>query len=208
MYKLDKNKENNKRAVFFIPGISGEAFTGRFANFYLSCLEKRWDVLRMQTWENVKELEAMNVAEIHRSIDEGIRRLKEDDYDEIVAVGKSFGGAMFLSRNNRDISKMVLWAPAIGVSEDKSNLEEMLNVPFSEINSLQEITLNKEFLSSVNTPVRIIQGTNDESVSVENSRRITSLLPKAELVQIEGMGHSYKTKEQEEIVLKATLDFL
>src|SRR3989338_1840410 len=70
--------------------------------------------------------------------------IKEKGYTNIRAVGKSMGGTMLLTRNHPDVSRMVLWAPVVGIAETAGNLDDKLDTAFSEVHSLNEITLDEK----------------------------------------------------------------
>lgn len=46
-----------------------------------------------------------------------------------------------------------------------------------------------ELLPQIQTPILLIHGTNDKLISIDHSRRLLKLNPKARLVEIEGAGH-------------------
>ena len=60
--------------------------------------------------------------------------------------------------------------------------------------------------SDVEVPVRILQGNEDDIVSVENAAAIAEHLPDGELVELPGEDHS--SRNDEEQVLEMTLSFL
>lgn len=143
-----------------------------------------------------------------KSIDEAIKFLKSEGYTKIFAIGKSLGGGILLTRNYPEITKMVLWAPAIGVADDKGNLNEKVDIVFSEISSMLEVTVDKDLLSDIKVPVKIVQGTEDDNVPVENSLKVASCLLYSDVAKINGMGHSAETPEQEKELIDSTVAFL
>lgn len=202
------NDTNTDKVMLFVPGISGEVFTSKYDILVEKCLKKGVDIVRMQSWQDMNELEEKNIQIVSEEIDTVIQYLKDKKYSSIVGVGKSFGGAMMLIRNHPSISKLILWAPAMGVVAGRSNLEEISSTKFSEMKSLSEINLDKEFLSKIAIPVRIIHGTADQSVPIDNSKKLVEMLPHAELVEIKDMDHSYKTLEEEKRVVGGIVDFV
>jgi 3-oxoadipate enol-lactonase len=62
-------------------------------------------------------------------------------------------------------------------------------------------------ISAIRCPTLILQGTEDRLVSVENARRLSALIPGANLVLLEGAGHLYHS-EQADRADAAVLDFL
>lgn len=204
---LDKNAEKSSTATIFIPGVSGKAFSDKYKPLSDECLAKGMDLLRVQSWDSVEELEQKNIRQIQEDIDEAIKFLKSEGYTKIFAIGKSLGGGILLTRNYPEITKMVLWAPAIGVTDDKGNLDEKIDTAFSEINSSLEVTVSKDLLSSIKVPIKIIHGTEDKNIPIENSLKIASLLLYSDVIKIKDMAHSYEKIEQENEVVSKTINF-
>lgn len=205
---LDKGVEKSNTAVIFIPGVSGKVFTDKYKQLSDECLKLGIDFLRVQSWDSVEELEQKNIRQIQEDIEEAIKFLKSEDYTKIFAIGKSLGGAILLTRNYPEITKMVLWAPAIGVADDEGNLNEKIDIVFSEISSLLEVTIDKDLLSSIKVPVRIIQGKEDNIVPMDNSLKVASCLLYSDVAKINNMGHSAETPEQEKELIDSTVTFL
>src|SRR3989344_3487322 len=194
---LEKTNSHTNSAVLFIPGASGEVFNSKFDSLSQSCREKGLDFLRVQIWKNMEELERKNIRTIHHDIDSAVSYLKKNGYKKIMGIGKSLGGTALLTRNHPDISKLALWAPIIGISKTKGNIEKKMDAEFAKITSLLEITVDKEMLSLLKIPILIVSGNKDQLMPLANTSQLLHLLPSAKLVQIKGMGHSYKTPRQE-----------
>lgn len=197
----------SKTVLLFIPGVSGEALTDRYKLLVKKALQRGLSVMRMQSWEQTEDLERKSIQQIHDDIDAAVEYLKEKGYQRVVGVGKSFGGSMLLVFRHPMIKRLILWAPALGVVNEGGNIESRTMVPLSQITSLFDITVDKKFLSTIGFPVKVIHGTADTTVPTGNSRKLIKLIPGACLEIIEGMGHSYKTFDQEKKVIEATLDF-
>lgn len=204
---LDKGADESNTAVIFIPGASGKAFSDKYKLLSDECLAKGMDFLRVQSWDSVEELEQKNIRQIQEDVDEAIKFLKSEGYTKIFAIGKSLGGGILLTRNYPEITKMVLWAPAIGVADDKGNLDEKIDTIFSGIGSLLEVIVGKDLLPNIKVPVRIIHGTEDKNVPLENSLKIASLLIYSDVTKMNGMGHSAETSEQEKELIDSTVKF-
>lgn len=205
---LDKSAEKSSTAVIFIPGVSGKAFSDKYKLLSDECLAKGLDLLRVQSWDSVDELEQKNIRQIQEDIDEAIKFLKSKGYTKIFAIGKSLGGGILLTCNYPEITKMVLWAPAISVADGKDNLDEKIDTSFSKISSLLEVTVSKDLLFSIKVPIKIIHGTEDKNVPLENSLKIAGLLFYSNVTKIKDMGHSAETPEQEKELIDNTVDFL
>jgi pimeloyl-ACP methyl ester carboxylesterase len=61
-------------------------------------------------------------------------------------------------------------------------------------------------LADVDLPVRILQGEDDDVVSVANARQLAAHLPQGEVVALAGEDHSVMHDEAR--VVERTLDFL
>lgn len=205
---LDRGPGKSETAVIFIPGVSGKAFSDKYKLISDKCLAKGMDFLRVQSWDSVEELEQKNVRQIQEDIGEAIKFLKSEKYTKIFAIGKSLGGGILLTRNYPEIAKIVLWAPAIGVADDKNNLDEKIDTVFSEISSLLEVTVDKDLLSIFKIPIKIIHGDKDEIVPIDNSLKLASFLFCSDLVKIKDLGHSAETPEQEKGLIDETVGFL
>ncbi|HOY10937.1 MAG TPA: hypothetical protein PLK71_00175 [Candidatus Paceibacterota bacterium] len=205
---LDKGIEESNTAIIFIPGVSGKAFTDKYKQLSDECLKLGMDFLRVQSWNSVEELEQKNIKQIQEDIDGAIKFLKSGGYTKIFAIGKSLGGGILLTRNYPEITKMVLWAPAIGLSEEKGNLDDKISLPFSRIDSMLEVLIDKDLLSKIKIPIKIIHGDKDEIVPIDNSLKLASLLFCSDVTKMKGLRHSTETPEQEEELINKTIDFL
>ena len=104
-------------------------------------------------------------------------------------VAKSFGGRLALTHLPGRVDQLVLWAPAVAFGESE-----------------ERPSITADALSEVEIPVRILQGDEDNVVSVENAAAIAEHLPDGELVELPGEDHSFKNDEER--ALEATLSFL
>ncbi len=203
---LHEPENRSNKAIFLIPGVSGKSLTDRYDDLAKVFVENGFAFLRYESWKNADELEDMNINIMHKEIDDVIEFLKQKDYDKIGIVGKSFGGGMALGYRNLSIKSMVLWAPAIGVSE-KGNFDSVTNTFFKEFKQGLDIKLSKDFLSELKIPILIIGGTNDNVVDLKESEEKVKILDNAELFVVEGADHSYKTPEHKKIVIEKTVEF-
>jgi len=204
---LDQGAEKTSIAILLLPGASGGAFSDKYKALVDQCLARGFDFLRVQSWNDIEELEQKNIREIQEDIDQAIEFLKASGYTKLFAIGKSFGGGVLLTHVRSEINKMVLWAPAIGATDNSGNLDIKKDIALSKINSLLEITIDKDLLSSIKIPVKIIQGTDDDIVPMENSLKLASFLPFSEVVKIDNMGHTAKTQEEERELINNTINF-
>lgn len=207
-FLVEKPDVPTTTAVVFLPGISGGALSERFQPVVDACLAAGYAIARVSAWENAEDIGQKNLSDIYRDLGEVTAYLHQQGYTQIFGIGKSFGGALMLTLPSVYITKKVLWAPAIGVSESSSNIDAYMSAALGSLKSSLDLSVDREYLSSQETPVLVIHGTADNVVPFSNSERIVSLLRHARLVSVEGADHSYTSKEHETLVIKETIDFL
>ncbi len=195
-------------AVIFLPGISGGAFSERFQPVVDACLGVGFSIVRISAWKNAEDVERKNLGDIFRAIGDVTTYLHQEGYTKIFGIGKSFGGAVMLALPSVHIRRKVLWAPAIGVADSGANIDSYMTANLGALHSLLDLKLDRALLQQKETPTLIIHGTADDNIPLSNSERIVSMLPNAKFLQIEGADHSYKNKEHETAVIKATIEFL
>jgi pimeloyl-ACP methyl ester carboxylesterase len=123
----------------------------------------------------------------------------------ISVLGKSFGGQIALTYpDNYNFEKMVLWAPAIGFGE--VNAEKWRSTLLEHAQIATDISVDKAYLEKIDSEVKIIHGTEDEVIDVENSKRICEALPRCEFEEIEDAGHSLDSFGEK--VVELTVEFL
>ncbi len=206
--KLDKPTEPTNSAVIFLPGISGGALTERFQPVVDACLAAGMAIARVDAWEGADDVGKKNLSEIYESIDEVVEQLLKDGYTNIYGIGKSFGGAIMLTLPGSIVTKKVLWAPAIGVTEIGANIDTYLSEPLGSLAQLTDMKVDREYLEEKDAETLILHGTADDVIPYINSEAITSMLPNVVLVPIPGADHSYKNKEHEASVIQKSIDFL
>lgn len=136
----------------------------------------------------------MTLSELHELIDERIRLLEEYGCESIGVVGKSFGGQLAIT-SRPEVNFLVLWAPAIGFGED--NVEKWRSTKLKHAQTIKDISVDKSFLGKIDSEAKIIHGTEDQVVDIENSRKICEALPECEFEKIENAGHSFTNIEKE-----------
>ncbi len=205
--KIDKSQIDTKTVAIFLPGVSGGALSEKYTPLTKTCLEHGFDIARIEAWVNTDDLENQTMRAIHDHVDNVVSFLQKKGYEIFIAIGKSFGGSIFLTINDPRISKMILWAPAISIQK-KSNLNESLDKKLSSFSSALDIAVDANFLSAIKTPIRIIHGSADVSVPLSNSQKLIDSLPNAEMVIIDSMGHSPETGAQNKELLTKTIQFI
>jgi len=193
--------------VLFLPGISGQAFSPRFQPLVDECGELKLSIARMEAWKDVSDVKTKTWTHFLGALDEVFEYLVNLGYSKIITVGKSFGGGLLLSYHHKNIYKKILWAPAIGVGE-VDTFTKQKDVSLSEIQSLLDIQLDQNFIKEDSSEICTIHGTKDTSIPLENSRHIVASAQHGTLIEIENADHSFKTPEEEGLLMEATRSFL
>jgi hypothetical protein len=207
---LEVPPEPTSTVVLFLPGMSGGVFSERFLPVAEACLGAGFAIARVSLWNNAADVQQKSLRQIHTGLDAVVTHLKTLGYQNIMGIGKSFGGAVLLTYPLNEIPKKVLWAPAIGSSDAglAGNINEYLDVPLGSLTSLLEIEVSAEFLNERLESILFIHGTADATIPLSNSEKLASLLPHAKILAIEGADHSYKLPEHERVVIAASVTYL
>ncbi len=210
--------------VLFIPGISGDALSERWNFLEEEITKAHFHFLRFNGWKNQKELEELTLSDVYSQIDYFTKFLYEQGCESVVLLAKSFGGCLSLAylfeKNDEtiksemkkaafkkipEIAGLICLASPVSI-KDTESISRFKTETFSHLNDLFDFGLTKEMLAKMSIPVLFIHGTKDEVISIENSKRVCSLLPDSELIAIEDADHSYEKKEEE--LVHALLPFL
>ena len=84
---------------------------------------------------------------------------------------------------------------------------EFENKLLGNIQHLLDIRISEDFIGSDPANIYIIHGTKDEVVPLENSKHAAAAAS-GTLEIVEGADHSFKTEEEEHLLLEATRCFL
>ncbi len=189
---FEGNPESGQ-GLLIIPGISSGPFGSPFDEV-VEEVSDYYSVVRIDAWEGAKDLEEMNLKDLHDLIGEACELLNSNGCESISVLGKSFGGQLALTYpENNNFKKMVLWAPAIGFGED--SVEKWRSTKIKHAKTATDISVDKTFLGKINSEVKIIHGTEDQVVDIENSRKICKALPECEFEKVENAGHSFEKFE-------------
>jgi len=187
--RLNEPDEPTESGVLVLPGMSHGPFGDVFDRFGTAAAERGHRVARFETWTDRDDVAEKSGSEHEREIQAGVEFLRDRECETVTIVAKSFGGRLALEHLANGVDRLVLWAPAI---------------LFGEHEDAPSVTARE--LSTVMIPVRILQGDEDEVVSVENARSIAEHLPNGELVELPGEDHSFRTDEDR--IVDETLSFL
>jgi inorganic pyrophosphatase len=169
-----------KIGVIFLPGASGGANSQRFKPFY-DLINKSFKIIPWDIWDSKSHLSKLKFESIFEGISDAINN---SECDEIILVGKSFGGGIFLKYTHPKVIGKILWSPAFTFS-DEENFNLQHNLEFYEKATNIKINLQKDKI-----PNYILHGTNDDVISHTNSQRICSKI-NATLLLINGANHSF-----------------
>ena len=187
--RVNAPDEPTDRGVLIVPGAGHGPFGDVFDRFAEAAAEQGRTVARFETWESHEELRQKTDAEFEAELEGGVEFLRDRGCTSVAMVAKSFGGRLALTHLPDRVDRLVLWAPAVafGESEDRPSI-------------------TADTLSDVEIPVRILQGDEDNVVSVENAAAIAEHLPDGELVELPGEDHSFGNDKLQ--IVKATSSFL
>lgn len=198
------NDISQEKIVFIVPGANGKPLTHELYEMLKEPLAKAgFSFIRVGFWEKADDLNEMTLREIHENISRVIAELRKK-YKKVYAIGKSLGAGLLLAKNF-NLDGAVLWAPAIGFS-DNTNIPEIEDILLENFDSFRHFKIDKDMLSRINYPVCIIQGKKDDVVLPEESEQKASFLKNCKLIYIDDADHSYHNKEKE--LAEETLKFL
>lgn len=186
--RLNAPEGSTDSGVLVLPGGGHGPFGDVFDRVATTAGDAGHAVARFETWTGPDDLDAKTDADLAAEIDAGVDFLRSEGCSTITVVAKSFGGRLALE-HAPDVDRMVLWAPAVffGEREDRPSIDAAA-------------------LSGIDAPVRILQGDEDDLVSVDNAQALAEHLPGGEVVELPGEDHSMLTDEGR--VVEATLAFL
>lgn len=192
--------------VLVLPGISGKVFSDRYQSLVDALVGGGMAVARLNIWEGEEEVLEMTIDNIQRDINLAVEWVLGQGYTKVAAVGKSFGGGMVLANTNQKIFAKVLWAPAIGVTEEGETFSQLRLQKLRNLRlSLLGITLDHAHLATYTGAVCLIHGTADQAIPFSNSEKIQALIPGSVSVPIEGADHSYRDRAHEAQVIAHTV---
>lgn len=187
--RLNVPDESSERGVLMIPGSGHGPFGDVFLRFAREAAREGQYVARFETWPFPEDIETKTDEEYAADLAASIEFLASRGCSTITVVAKSYGGRVALQQYSDAIDRMVLWAPAI---------------LFGEHGEKPSVTAAE--LQEIDVPVRILQGDEDDVVSVENAASLVEHLPDGELVELPGEDHSFLRDHRR--VIEETLEFL
>lgn len=204
----DEVLEGSLRGVIlYIPGTSGLSDFERIERISEKSAAAGYDFACLDIWKDSADLETKTLKIVLDGIERAVFDLAAEGKRPIYVVAKSFGAGVVLLRNWPHVSKMVLWAPAISVSE-ASSYDVQKNLSFAKIESPFKVSTSPVVLGSIDIPILVIRGSQDVIVPQEKLNAVLDHLPKMQFFEIPGMGHSPDSTEQLNDLIDASLSFL
>lgn len=204
---LSTNKNTSRDTiVLFVPGMSGEAHTDRFQPLVDVSLAAGFPIARLEAWQGSEEANAHTYSHWQSIVKGAVNTLGDKGFTSVIAVGKSFGGGLLLSQVIPEVTKKILWAPAIGFGNTET-LSTLRDQPAKNY-KLVDIKLSPAVLGEETASVAIIHGDADTVVSVDNSQGIVDAVSSGVLTTVAGAGHSFDEPEHEQALMDHTARFL
>jgi len=202
--RLNVPDEPSSVGVLVLPGGGHGPYGGIFDRFSEEAAEAGMHVLRYQSWSGPLEFQNKTYGMVHEEMDAAVGRLQAEGCETIYLVGKSFGGGVALTYVPAAVDRMVLWSPAMRVAEGAS-LEDVIDVVLQD---LEEPPLSPEALTDIDVPVGVVQGDADEVQLPRFTDEVVDGIPQGELIEVEGLDHSYSDREWGQHVTELTLEYL
>lgn len=153
--------------------------------------------------------------------------LKKQGYKKIGLIGSSFGGiaSIMSASKSKDLFILALISPVCNYQDlygwRKVLIQEWKNKGYRDYPTDNKmLKLNYSFYEDglindgykaapkIFAPTLIVHGDNDQEVPVEQSIKLSKLLPNCKLVIIKGANHKYTEKDHALKMLKAMSDFI
>lgn len=207
-YKLERPSVNSDKAVILLPGIHGHALDDyRYDSLGNYLTANGFYFLRIEFWNSNEERGEYRFSDFHKILDEACSFLKSFGCPKIGIVAKSFGGGIALSYKNPELKGIVVWAPAIGFSEN-STFEKDKDMRLFNFNGVFDIKLNPNDLRKVTAPTLFIQGDEDKNVPMKNTELLQTNVLGSKLEIVEGANHQYDDPRMLRKVVDKTIEFL
>ena len=208
-------EESKKQSILMIcHGFTGDKDEwGRFPKLTKSLNKEKINALTFDfTGSGENERVPITLSKQIQDVESVYEWVKNEGYEGIAVLGLSFGGRTILGANLPGIRAYVFWAPAIFVqsSEDQrdwfkdldkgpvkipsSGKGEPIIIDLSFVTEFAKLRV-KPLLKNLELPTLIVQGTSDESVPLELTRKAFQLLPKDEnheLIEIQNATHDFE----------------
>jgi esterase/lipase len=194
---------------------------GRFPEMARRCNQEGYDGLIFDfsgSGENKRE--PVTLTKQFLDLESVYEWIKNEGYKKVAVLGLSLGGLTTLGANLSNVDAYIFWAPVtfLHTTSDQSSWFKDISkgpvkIPTSGEGGPIIIDMSfviefskfrvKSALKKLDTPTLIVQGTMDESVPLELTRKAFKMLPentKNKLMEIEGAGHDFKGEHLEKFI--------
>jgi len=216
--ELDKN-----RILIICHGFTGDKYEwGRFPKLAKSLNKERIDALIFDfTGSGENERVLITLSKQVQDIESVYNWVKNKGYEDIAVLGLSLGGRTILGADLPGVRAYIFWAPYFFMHSSEDQTQDwfkdinkgLVKIPSSGdgepiIIDLSFVTDFAKFrvkpaLKKLEPPTLIVQGTSDESVPLEYSRKAFQLLPKDEnneFIEIQNATHNFEGKHLIEFI--------
>jgi pimeloyl-ACP methyl ester carboxylesterase len=203
-------------------GFTGDKYEwGRFPKLAERCNKEGFDAILFDfSGSGENERVPITLFKQIQDLESIYQWVRNIGYKKIAVLGLSFGGLTTLGAKLSCIKAYIFWAPFffLHATEDQSNWFKDLNkgpvkIPTSGEGEPLIIDMSfmtdfakfrvKPRLKEVDTPTLMVQGTSDQSVPYEFTRKAFSLLPKNnrnKLVEIKNATHDFEGEYLKEFI--------
>ncbi|NHJ25749.1 MAG: alpha/beta fold hydrolase [Candidatus Lokiarchaeota archaeon] len=203
-------------------GFTGDKYEwGRFPRLANECNKEEFDAIFFDfSGSGENERVPITVFKQIQDLESVFKWVQDRGYKKIAVLGLSFGGLTALGAELTGIKAYIFWAPFffLHTTEDHSDWFRDLNkgpvriptsgegepiiIDMSFMTDFAKVRV-KSNLKKLDIPTLMVQGTSDQSVPYEFTRKAFSLLPKNKnnkLVEINDATHDFEGKHLNEFI--------
>ena len=180
--------------------------------------------------ESEGQFAEITISEAVDDVQSAIRFVKDSGYDRIGLVGSSFGGfaSILAAGQSDDLFVLALKSPVsdylgLLIARDQDidiqtwRKEGFISVEASDGTNAElnysfyadaEGIQGDSYAERIKVPTLIVHGDRDETVPLEQSRKVAELIPDCNLEVIRGADHVYSDPEHFELMLDLISDFV
>jgi esterase/lipase len=180
--------------------------------------------------ESEGNFEETKVSDAANDILDAIEYVKSLGYQKIGLIGSSFGAisSIMAASKTQDLSFLALKSPVVNykdkyhdlegkdfVHEWKKNGERDYDASEGKVLKLkytfyEDAIQNNGYEAALNIhiPTLIVHGDKDESVPVNQSLKLSKIIPDSKLVIVKGSDHRYTNESHAQEMLKSFADFI
>ena len=226
---LEEKSSDRPPILIMCHGFTGDKYEwGRFPETAKALNKEGYDVLIFDfSGSGENEREAINLTKQASDLENVYLWVKNQGYSKIAVLGLSFGGQTVLKAKLPGIITYVLWAPftLLHTTGDQADWFKNIDKGPVEIPTSGEgdpVIVDMSFvmdianfrvrpaLKNLTTPTLIIQGTKDEKVPLELTKKAFSMMPQDrnhKLVEVRDATHDFEKRYLQEFI-KETVSWL